>query len=203
MEINISIDGVVRNTIDKFNYHYVDAYLDDYKVDDSIKTFSYGIKTPVLNDDLLKYYNFNDVDEYENFLFLEYPVEIFGHAFPSYTNVSNDLNKLIFENSQHNFHLFGLNEYGKAKPATLFFLSKIGFLGNSIKFIYTADIKKEWKKCDIWITDNFEIIKNCPKNKKAIKFNTKYNSYFENELQINKFTEIYNICNEFSTKITS
>ena len=28
MEIYISIDGVLRNTIQKLDYHYIDAYLD-------------------------------------------------------------------------------------------------------------------------------------------------------------------------------
>lgn len=201
MDVYISIDGVLRNIVDKFDYHYKDAFVSETGDFDS--NLIYGIKTPVCNDNLLNYYNFNDKKEYENFLYLEYPVEIFGHSFPSYPNVFLDLNKIIYDNNKHNFHLVGLNEYGKARPATLFFLSKCGYLGNSIKFINSSDIKKEWKKCDIWLTDNESILNLCPKNKLGVKYNTKYNQYFTADIQINKINEINDICHNFLTKTTS
>jgi hypothetical protein len=157
MEIFISIDGVLRNFIQKFDYHYKDAFFDSEFENDN--NFEYKITEPVQNNNLLNSYNFQSIEEYEFFLFVEYPIEIFGHAGLSYPNVFTELNKIIYDNPEHNFTIVGLNEVGKAKPATLFFLSKNGFLGSNIKFIKTEDIGKCWYKCDVWISDNIDILK--------------------------------------------
>lgn len=188
MEIFISIDGVIRNTIQKFDYHYRDAYLDSEF--ENVEEFQYGVTEPIENDNLLNSYKFQSKEELEYFLFIEYPIEIFGHAGLSYSTTFTDLNKMIYDNQEHNITLVGLDELGKSKPATLFFLSKNGFLGNNIKFIKKSDIEKEWDKCDLWITDNKSIIDNCPENKIVYKFNTTYNQHFTNSREISKLTEI-------------
>lgn len=188
MEIFISIDGVIRNTIQKFDYHYKDAYIDsEFEGED---TFEYGISEKVQNDSLFNYYRFHDKDEYDFFLYMEYPIEIFGHAGLSYQTTFTDLHKIIHENPEHTFTLVGLDEFGKAKPATLFFLSKNGFLGDNVKFIRSSQIQDMWSKCDVWITDNKSIIDSCPEGKESIKFNTQYNEYFTNTKEITKLTEI-------------
>ena len=134
MEIFISIDGVLRNTIQKFDYHYNEAYLaNDVELEGD---FEYGITQPIQNDNLLNSYKFQSQEEFEFFLFMEYPIEIFGHAGLSYSTTFSDLHKMLYENQEHTFTLIGLDELGKAKPATLFFLSKNGFLGNNIKFVF-------------------------------------------------------------------
>ena len=186
MEIFISIDGVIRNTIQKFDYHYKDSYLDSESED----VFEYNITEPIQNDNLLNSYKFQSQEEFEYFLFVEYPIEIFGHAGLSYSTTFTDLHKMIFDNPEHNFTLVGLDELGKAKPATLFFLSKNGFLGNNIKFIKTKDIEDSWEQCDVWITDNKKIIDLVPENKIGIKFNTTYNQFFTYGKEISKLTEI-------------
>ena len=188
MEIFLSIDGVLRNTIQKFDYHYKDAYL-EAEFEDEI-TFEYGVIEPIENDKLIDSYKFQSQEEFEYFLFIEYPIEIFGHAGLSYSTTFTDLHKIIFENPEHNFTLVGLNELGKAKPATLFFLSKNGFLGSNIKFINSKNLNKEWGKCDLWITDDERVLTSCPKQKTVIKFNTVYNQHFTNIKEINKLTEI-------------
>ena len=106
-------------------------------------------------------YKFESKEESDYFLFIEYPIEIFGHAGLSYSTTFSDLHKIIYENPNHNFTLIGLDELGKAKPATLFFLSKNGFLGNNIKFIRSDEIENNWNKCDVWITDNKNILDLC------------------------------------------
>lgn len=192
MEIFISIDGVLRNTIAKFDYHYKDYYLDsepEEKTEEE-NAFEYGMIEPIRNDFLLESYKFQSRDEFNNFTFIDYAVEIFGHANPSYSNVFFDLNKFIYENKEHNFTLIGLDELGKSKPSTLFFLSKNGFMGNNIKFTISSEIPNLWKKCDLWITDANAVIEQVPKNKKVVKFNTDYNQHFTNPLEIHKLTEI-------------
>jgi hypothetical protein len=190
MEIYISIDGVIRNLIQKFDYHYKDSYMESESED----TFEYGITNPIQNDNLLNSYKFQSKEELEYFLFIEYPIEIFGHAGLSYNTVISDLNKLIYENREHNITLIGLDELGKAKPATLFFLSKNAIMCNNIKFITSSNIGEHWNNCDMWITDNKTIIDLCPENKIVYKFNTTYNQYFTNIKEISKLTEIQEPC---------
>lgn len=188
MEIYISIDGVLRNLIQKFNYHYTDAFLQSEFENEN--DFEYNIVYPIQNDNLLNSYKFQSLEEFEFFTYIEYPIEIFGHAGVSYPTSISDLNKIIFDNPQHNITVVGVDEVGKSKPATLFFLSKNGFLGNNIKFIKSNDIEKEWEKCDMWVSDNKKIIDFKPEGKGAIKFQTTYNEFFTNEKEITKLTEI-------------
>lgn len=186
MEIFISIDGVLRNTIQKFDYHYKDAFFETEREDN----FEYKITEPIYNNNLLNSYSFQSKEEFEYFLFIEYPIEIFGHAGLSYSTTFTDLNKLIHDNPQHNFTLIGLDELGKSRPATLFFLSKNGFLGYNIKFSTSKEIENLWNQCDYWITDNENIINKCPENKSVIKFKTDYNQYFTYKKEISKLIEI-------------
>lgn len=210
MNIYISIDGVLRNTIQKFHYHYNDYYLNS-DIDDSevleldddgnviennkenVSKFTYDIITPIKNDNLMDYFSFQSTDEYNHFLYIEFPIEIYGHAGLSYNTAVSDLNKLMFENPDLHFTIVGLDEFGKAKPSTLFFLSKNGFLGDNIKFITSDKINQEWKNCDVWITDNKKIIDACPNNKAAVMFETDYNSYFTNNIKIDKLNKIENL----------
>lgn len=189
------MDGVLRNTIQKFDYHYNEAFFNsDVIIEEEEKNdFEYGITEPIQNDNLLNSYKFQSKEEFENFIFIEYPIEIFGHAGLSYSTTFTDLHKLLFDNPDHNFTLVGLDELGKAKPASLFFLSKNGFLGNNIKFIRSVDIKDHWNNCDMWITDSKNILDMCPENKIAIKFNTTYNQYFTYNKEISKLIEIQEI----------
>lgn len=201
MEIFISIDGVIRNTIQKLDYHYRDAFLNSEFENEN--KFDYSVTEPIQNDNLLNSFKFESIEEFEYFLFIEYPIEIFGHAGLSYSTTFSELNKIIYENQEHNFTLVGLNELGKSKPATLFFLSKNGFLGNNIKFIKSKDIESEWEKCDVWITDSKEIIDLKKDNKIAIKFNTSYNQHFTYEKEITKLTEIQEPWLKFSENTTT
>jgi len=204
MEIYINIDGVLRNTIQKFDYHYKEFFLEREELptktsinDDGaegeeiiIDPFEYGIDGNVKNDDLQKYYRFQSVGEFNNFTYIEFPIEIFGHAGVSYPTAMSDLNKLIYENLDHNFTLIGIDNLGKAKPSTLFFLSKNGCLAHNIKFIPQEKIDILWNNCDIWITDDKKVIDACPENKTVVKFNTIYNDYFSHQHEINKLEKI-------------
>jgi hypothetical protein len=189
MEIYISINGVLRNLIQKINYHYNDGYILAENIDDD-DLFEYGINEPIHNDNLLETYKFQSKQQFEYFLYIEYVLEIFGHAGLSQEHVISNLNKIINENQDHNFTLIGLDEFGKAKPATLFFLSKNGFMGSNIKFAKNEDIEKLWEGCDYWITDDKRVIDKCPEGKTSVKFNTPYNQHFTNNKEITKLQEI-------------
>jgi hypothetical protein len=188
MEIFVNIDGVLRNTLQKFDYHYKDYFLNTEP--DSQENFEYGINGVVTTENILDTYKFQSEDEYLKFLYFDFPIEIFGHAGLSYNHASTDFNTLVFENKDINFTLVGLNEKGKAKPSTLFFLSRNGVICDNIKFSTPENIDELWDKCDIWITDDKRVVDKCPENKKVIKFNTFYNNHFTNTIEISKLSEI-------------
>lgn len=153
-------------------------------------TFEYGVTEPITNNNLQDCYKFQSKEEFEYFFYLEYPLEIFGHGGLSYSTTISDLNNIIKNNKDHNFTVVGMDEFGKAKQSTLFFLSKNGFAGDNIKFIKSDDIEMAWNVCDYWVTDSKKIIDLCPDGKVAVKFNTPYNEYFTNNKEIGKLTEI-------------
>lgn len=203
MNIYISINGVLRNLIQKFEYTYRSNFQDSdfvgyspieidnngnlIPVDNVNTTFEYKVSEPISNDNLLNYFSFQSVQEYENFVYLESPLEIFGHSNISYPTVFSDLSIFIKEHKNDKITLIGMDELGRAKPATLFFLAKNGCVADNIRFIRTEDIAKEWKHCDIWITDDPNIIKaKTNKRKKAILFRTAYNSNFKYHNEISK-----------------
>lgn len=196
MNVYVSVNGALRNFIQKFDYHYRDVYLES-ETENEETPFEYGTNGEVRTIDN---YIFQSNDERNNFLYFDYPLEIFGHAGLTIINGATEFNKLIFENPDINFTLIGLDEFGKAKPSTLFFLSKNGVVCSNIKFITTKDIKKNWKECDIWITDDENIISQEPIGKKAIKFNTKYNNHFKHDFEINTINEIKDLWTETAMK---
>jgi hypothetical protein len=203
MEIFVSIDGVLRNTVQKFDYHYKDYFLNTESTEE--ETFEYSVKTkPVSFQKIINSYSFQSIDEFNKFLYFDFPIEIFGHGGLSYNQAATDLNKLIVENPDCRFTLVGLNEKGKAKSASLFFISKNGIMMDQIIFSNNSQIDNLWKKCDVWITEDFDVIYKCPKNKKVIKFNTYYNNHYKIQLEISKLSEINKLWLKFSEKtITS
>jgi hypothetical protein len=202
MEVYVSIDGVLRNILQKFDYHYRDYFIETDS--ETEETFEYSVSEPVLNDNVLNSYKFQSNEEFLKFLYLDFPIEIFGHAGLSYNQSVTELNTMIFENPDVKFTLVGLIEKAKAKPSTLFFLSRNGVICDNIKFSQVEEVDALWKNCDMWITDDKRIIESCPKSKKVVKFNTPYNNHFTNKLEINKLSEIKKEWLKYSEKtITS
>ena len=106
MEVYVNINGVLRNLIQKFEYHYNNNFLDsEIEVEENIIPFDYKITFPIRNDDLLQSFAFQSKEEFNNFLYVDYPLEIFGHSTLSYPAVINDLHILIHENPDINFFL--------------------------------------------------------------------------------------------------
>lgn len=193
MKIYLNINGVLRNFIQKFEYFYNKEYIDKDPEDEENDTFEYGIDYPIDNDNIIKSFKFNSKEEFELFTFIEYPLELFGHCGLSYSTAISDLNNFIFDHSDHEITLIGVDELGKSIPATLFFLSKSGSLIKNIKFINSKDIVEEWSNCDIWVTDSEYIINTCPEDKKVVIFETQYNKekYETKHNKINNIKELY------------
>lgn len=190
MNIYISIDGVLRNFINRFHYHYENAYINVESEEGSIDTFEYKVTEPITNFNLADHFAFQSKDQRNHFQYIEYPMELHGHSPVSYPNVYNEFNKFVFDYNDHNVYIVGLDEFAKSKSATCFFLARNGFMPNNIKFILSENISKEWGEADIWISDNKKILELKPDDKEFILFETPYNNFFTYEKKINKLSDI-------------
>lgn len=189
MKIYISIDGVLRNIINRFHYHYENAFIDVDETEEG-DSFEYKVIEPITNNNLSDHFLFQSKEQEDHFQYIEYPMELYGHSPVSYGNVNNDLNKIVYHHKDHEIFLVGLDELGKSRPATLFFLSRNGFMIDNIKFIKSEHIDKEWETVDLWISDSEKILKSKPEGKEFILFRTKYNEHFTYEKIINKLSDI-------------
>lgn len=190
MNIYISIDGVLRNFVNRFHYHYENAYINVDNDEESTDTFEYKVIEPITNLNLTDHFIFQSKDQSNHFQYIEYPMELYGHSPVSYPNVYNEFNKFVFDYKDHDVYLVGLDEFAKAKPATFFFLARSGFMPNNVKFILSENISDEWNKADVWISDSKKILDLKPDNKEFILFETTYNNFFTYEKKINKLGDI-------------
>lgn len=190
MNIYISIDGVLRNFINRFHYHYENAYINVDVDEESTDTFEYKVIEPITNLNISDHFIFQSKEQADYFQYVEYPMELYGHSPVSYPNVYNEFNKFVYDYKDHQIFLVGLDEFAKAKPATFFFLARSGFMPNNIKFILSENISEEWDKADVWISDNKKILELKPENKEFILFETTYNNFFTYEKKINKLSDI-------------
>lgn len=190
MNIYISIDGVLRNFVNRFHYHYENAYINVDDDEESTDTFEYKVIEPITNLNLTDHFIFQSKDQSNHFQYIEYPMELYGHSPVSYPNVYNEFNKFVFDYKDHDVYLVGLDEFAKAKPATFFFLARSGFMPNNVKFILSENISDEWNKADVWISDSKKILDLKPDNKEFILFETTYNNFFTYDKKINKLGDI-------------
>jgi hypothetical protein len=204
--IGIEINGVLRDTIEKFKQiyekHLIDGVQDDFlgqtfSLDVSGNTeleilpepFKYEILSDVDSLDLTKHFLFQNKEELYSFMYEEYTMELFGHAPSTEMNTFNTLNELYYELRDVFELLIVSDEIGKSKPASLFFLSKFGCLLEKIVFYSEITKKEMWDQVDILITANPDLILNKPEDKTVIKFVRDYNKTIECELEISTLSD--------------
>jgi hypothetical protein len=56
MNIYISIDGVLRNFVNRFHYHYENAYINVDDDEESTETFEYKVIEPITNLNLTDHF---------------------------------------------------------------------------------------------------------------------------------------------------
>jgi hypothetical protein len=204
--IGIEINGVLRDTIEKFKQvyekHLIDGYQNEfigqtYKLDMSGNTkeevspepFKYEIISNVTSLDLMKHFLFQNKEELYSFMYEEYTMELFGHAPSSEMNTFNMLNELYYDLRDDYELLIVSDEIGKSKPASLFFLSKFGCLLEKIVFYSEITKTQMWNQVDILITANPELILNKPNDKTVVKFVREYNENIECEFKISTLSD--------------
>lgn len=140
--------------------------------------------------DISNSYPFEDIEEYNTFLYEDFAFQIFSRGGLTYQEAMNDLNNLYNElvTGGHNVTIVS-QERKNSKQATLLFLSQNRFQGNNIKFLY--DYTKIWDLYDIIITANPFIISSKPKNKLCIKIETEVNMNRDSDETFKNLYEIY------------
>ena len=196
MKIGISINEVLRDFIGQLTYTY-NKYIEETNIKEN----------DVTSFNLIEFYKFKNVDELNKFLYLESPLEIFGHADQLSDGLMNHFNQFLMDTEDDGEHQIELvsKEANKSIPATFFFLSKTGCRADKIRFI--KDAKKEWDGVDVLITANPDALNNKPSGKISIKVKSSYNQDIKADLEIDSildFIKDENLRNKIlNTKITN
>ena len=214
MRIGIELNGVLRDTIEKFKQTY-EKYLIDEEFDEKLKTyealddreeykeilskhelpFKYEILTEVDSMNLSNHFAFPNNDELYNFMYQEFPMQIFGHAPSSEMNTFNVLNDLYVKHRDKIEFTIISDEISKSKPATLFFLSKFGCLFERILFFNELTKTQVLNDFDLIVTSNPDIIINY--NNNVVKYKTDYNEKINSPISISKLNELDDVISKY------
>ena len=209
MKIAVEINGVLRDTIEKFKQvyekHMIDENLDETYVNPNIfeidengnedkivpeEHFEYKIISDVTSLILDEHFLFRSKEEYYSFMYEEFPMHIFGHAPSTEMTTFNDFNDFYTLFRDDNEITIVSDEMGKSKPATLFFLSKFGCLVENIIFYNTVTKDKVLSSFDLIVTSNPDIIINYSDKLTIIKYDSVYNKQVKSEITINSLKEL-------------
>ena len=217
--IAIDINGVLRDTIGKFDQLYEkhliekneDQFLGQtYELDMSGNTeiietsednFKYEKLSEVTTLNLNDHYTFKSSEELFNFMFEEYAMELFGHAPSTEMTSFNMLNDLYFDLRDDNELLVVSREIGKSKPSSLFFLSKFGCLLEKVVFFSDITTNDMWNQVDILLTADPMLLLDKPTNKIVVKFNTSYNKQISSEYEISSLSDFGEILKKLKENV--
>ena len=217
MRIAFDVNGVLRDTFLKSEQIYQKFYIDEFdrektssfneeteefeedKIND--EHFEYSLNLPVTSlDNLEEHFKFPNKDDLFNFFYIDFPMQIFGHAPSVSANTFNILNEIYEELRDDHDVLVVSDEIQKSKPATLFFLSKYGCLVEKIKFYSNITINDMWNEVDILITANPNLIKNPLSGKTIVKYETSYNEDVKSDYTIKDLKEIKELYEKLKLK---
>jgi hypothetical protein len=163
--IGISLNEVLRDWIGQFVYTY-EKYIGPSNLKEG----------DVTSFNLLDHFKFESIDDLNRFLYLESPLEIFGHADQVSDGIMTHLNQLLMDVKDDEEHEIVLvsKEANKSIPSTYFFLSKTGCRADKINFVSKS--ANEWDNIDILITANPDALNNKPIGKISVKVEASYNT---------------------------
>ena len=142
----------------------------------------------------MDHFKFPSKDSFYDFLFVDFPMNIFGHAGSTVPNTFATLND-IYQDLRNNQEIWIISEeVQKSKPATLFFLSKYGCLIENYLFYSEVTFDRVWDNFDLVLTSNPKILSSKPSDKKTVKFLTTYNINSPSDYTIEsleEFTKLY------------
>jgi 5'(3')-deoxyribonucleotidase len=181
MKISISINEVLRDFLTQLAYTY-DKYINEI----DIKT------DEITNFNLIEHFKFDDINKFNSFVYLEAPLEIFGHADQLHENLMNHFNTFLADIKDEEEHVIELvsKEVDKSIPSTFFFLSKTGCKIDKIRFVMTSE--EEWGDSDVLITANPIALENKPHGKISVKVKAPYNKNASADFEIDSILDFIN-----------
>ena len=179
LTIGVELNHVVRNINKQIIKYYAKEFSPETDIDeiddkeDVFKTFA----------------KFNSNYEKNNFIFIDYPYEIFGCASTmekklavKITNWLTDISNIEDEDIRIVF--YSLNEGELSIQSTYFFLSKIGTRVR--KVFFPKNIDEVWDECDVVITARDEFFeKEIPEGKKIVLINRPFNQKVKDKSFLN------------------
>ena len=196
MKIGITINEVLRNFIGQFAYTY-EKYIGDTDITEE----------DVTNFNLIEFFKFDDINRLNSFLYLEAPLEIFGHAGQMSDGLMNHFNAFVMDmkdEGEHQVELVSL-EVDKSIPSTFFFLSKLGAKIPNIRFV--TKYQEKWDGIDVLITACPNALECKPTGKISVKVKSHYNKDVAADYEIDSildFIKDEELRNKIlSTKITT
>lgn len=187
MTIGIELNHVVRN----INGQMLKYYAKD--IDPSIDIEEINDKEGVLE----KYLKFPSKHDKNEFIYIDYPYEIFGCAktmeknLPtSITNWLSDISDI--EDKEIKIIFYSLGEEALTIQSSYFFLSRIGTRVREV--IFPTDLNEVWDKCDTVITANKSMVESKPQGKKVVLVRRPFNEGCEtsSDLVYESLTDIIN-----------
>jgi hypothetical protein len=179
LTIGVELNHVIRNINRQIIKYYAKEFSPETDIDeiddkeDVFKTFA----------------KFNSIYEKNNFIFIDYPYEIFGCANTmekklavKITNWLTDISNIEDEDIRIVF--YSLNEGELSIQSTYFFLSKIGTRVR--KVFFPKNIDEVWDECDVVITARDEFFeKEIPEGKKIVLINRPFNKEVKDKAFLN------------------
>ena len=160
--VGIELNNVIRNVNKQLLKYYQKSVNPSLEIDE----------IDSVNEDVLgKYIHFDSVHDKNQFIFIDYPYEIFGCA----SNVDKKFTQNFtywlaelsnYEDEEIRVLLYTLGESELAIQSTFFYLSKIGTRVRKVIFPMTID--EVYKECDVVVTANNYILQEPPKDGKKI-----------------------------------
>ena len=164
IRIGIELNNVIRN----INKQILKYYQKDIKPELDIDEIDE-------KDDPFKYCTFNNPTEKTEFVYIDYPYELFGCA----KTMSKDLPTLLnnwmsemtnIEDEDFAITYYSLNEEALTIQSSFFFLSKIGTRVREVTFPKKPE--EVWEKCDVVISANKNVLDIKPKDKISVKISS-------------------------------
>lgn len=185
MRIGVDLNGVIRDYAGQFLKCYKKYVDSDCEISyDDIDSF-----------DLSEVFHFEDRKDYERFVYEDYAYELFAVAEPMERDtiaVFNDWtqNTLMDADTDEETKvmIFSPFEMGLTIQSSLSFMS-----ARSIRcreFYFPVDSMTIYDYCDIVITANPNLIKNCPDGKTVFKIETPYNKNIQCEHTFKSLKEL-------------
>lgn len=186
LTIGVELNHVVRNVNKQLLKYYqkeFDPSLEIDELDDRVDVIS-------------KYMKFKSKKQKYDFIYIDYPYEIFGCAGTSENKLAAKITNWLvnisnIEEEDTRIVFYSLNEDALTIQSTFFFLSKIG--ARVRKVFFPKNVKEVWDECDVVITANNQLFEEeIPEGKKVVLIDREFNKENQEKafLHYNNLSEV-------------